>query len=242
MNSNETETETNNTPGVFMDLVKRRTSHRGGYLKDEVSEAQIQYILEAARWAPSAGNSQPWEFVVVRDPELRESIIQLSKKQMADKLEMEFTARRTRKVGSSIAFRHAPVFIVILGDPRLLEAFPVRTRLDKGQSHYYSSLSNCVLTLVLAATSLGLGTQWLSDVASPYFATLLKGMLGIPDPLYPYHLIPIGYVDRQLRPNPRRELDQQVHYDRYDPAKFRTDEQIKGMLAEMGIRSPNYRW
>lgn len=229
-------------PQAFMELVKRRTSHRGGYRKEDVSEEQIEYILEAARWAPSAGNSQPWEFIVVRDPVLRENIIQLSKKQMADKLDMEWAARRTRKVGSSIAFRHAPVFIIILGDPRLLEAFPVRTRLDKGQSHYYSSLSNCVLTLVLAATSLGLGTQWLSDVASPYFATMLKDMLGIPDPLYPYHLIPVGHVDRELRPNPRRPLEDQAHRDRYDMAKFRTDQDIKGMLADMGIRSPNYRW
>jgi hypothetical protein len=58
----------------------------------------------------------------------------------------------------------------------------------------------------------------------------------------PYHLIPIGYVSRKLRPNPRRPLDEMVHHDRYDIEKFRTDEQVRGMLAEMGIRSPSYRW
>lgn len=227
----------------FMELVKRRTSHRGGYKKDrDVSDEDIQFILEAARWAPSAGNSQPWEFLVVRDPATRASIIDLAKKQLKEKIEMEWASRRTRRVGSDSGFRHAPVFIIVLGDPRLIEAYPVRTRLDKWQSHYYSSLSNCVLTLVLAATSLGLGTQWLSDVASPYFATMLKSLLSIPDPLYPYHLVPVGYVDRQLRPNERRPLDEQVHYDRYDQAKFRSDEDVRNMLSEMGIRSPNYRW
>lgn len=226
-----------------MELVKRRTSHRGGYKKGkDVSEEDIRFILEAARWAPSAGNSQPWEFLVVRDPDTRAAIVDLAKKQLKEKIEMEWVTRHTRRVGSDSGFVHAPVFIVVLGDPRLIEAYPVRTRLDKWQSHYFSSLSNCVLTLVLAATSLGLGTQWLSDVASPYFATMLKALLGIPDPLYPFHLIPVGYVDRELRPNERRPLEDQVHYERYDTAKFRTDEDIHAMLAEMGIRSSNYRW
>jgi len=228
---------------AFMQLVKERTSHRGGYRKDlDVTDEQIEFILEAARWAPSAGNSQPWEFIVVRDPELRRSIIDIAKKQLKEKIEMEWVTRRTRKVGSDSGFVHAPVFIIIVGDPRTIEAYPVRTRLDKWQSHYFSSLSNTVLTMVLAAQSLGLGSQWLSDIASPYFAIMVKSLLGIPDPLMPYHLIPIGYVSRKLRPNPRRPLDEMVHHDRYDIEKFRTDEQVRGMLAEMGIRSPSYRW
>ncbi|HLY68022.1 MAG TPA: nitroreductase family protein [Chloroflexota bacterium] len=226
-----------------MHLVKERTSHRGGYRQDlDVSDEQIEFILEAARWAPSAGNSQPWEFIVVRNAVLRKAIIDLAKKQLKEKIEMEWVTRRTRRVGSDSGFVHAPVFIIVLGDPRSIEAYPVRTRLDKWQSHYFSSLSNTVLTIVLAAQALGLGSQWLSDIASPYFATMIKSLLGIPDPLQPYHLIPIGHVSRKLRPNPRRELPELVHHDRYDMAKFRTDEQLRESLASMGIRSPSYRW
>ena len=228
---------------TFMDLVKRRTSHRGGYLKDkDVPEEHIRFILEAARWAPSAGNSQPWEFLVVRKPETRAAIIDLAKKQLREKIEMEWAIRKTRRVGSDSGFRHAPVLILILGDPRSIEAYPVRTRLDKWQSHYFSSLANTVLTMVLAAESLGLGSQWLSDVASPYFATMLKALLSIPDPLQVYHLVPIGYVDRKLRPNPRRPLDELVHDEQYDMSKFRNDEQVREFLGVMGIRSPGYRW
>src|SRR5579864_1013005 len=145
---------------AFARLVKERTSHRGAYRKDlDVTDEQIEFILEAARWAPSAGNSQPWEFIVVRDRELRMAIIDIAKKQLKEKIEMEWATRRTRKVGSDSGFIHAPVFIVILGDPRTIEAYPVRTRLDKWQSHYFSSLSNTVLTIVLAAHTLGLGSQ-----------------------------------------------------------------------------------
>jgi nitroreductase len=226
-----------------MQLVKERTSHRGAYVKNaDVTDEQLEFILEAARWAPSAGNSQPWEFVVVRDAKLRASIIDIAKKQLKEKIEMEWVTRRTRKVGSDSGFVHAPVFIVIVGDPRTIEAYPVRTRLDKWQSHYFSSLSNTVLNIVLAAQALGLGSQWLSDIASPYFATMVKALLGIPDPLQPYHLIPIGHVSRKLPPNPRRPLDEVVHQDRYDMAKFRSDEEVREFLGQMGIRSPNYRW
>ena len=231
------------TAAAFIDLVKRRTSHRGGYRRDlDVPEEHIQFILEAARWAPSAGNSQPWEFIVIRDASTRKAIIDLAKKQLKEKIEMEWVTRRTRRVGSDSGFIHAPVFIIVLGDPRTIEAYPVRTRLDKWQSHYYSSLANAVLTIVLAATAVGLGSQWLSDVASPYFMTMLKAMLGIPDPLQVYHLIPLGYVSRHLRPNARRSLAEQVHYEHYDMARFRTDAQVREFLASMGIRSPNYRW
>ena len=226
-----------------MQLVKERTSHRGGYRKDvDVSEEQLNFILEAARWAPSAGNSQPWEFIVVRDPKLRLAIIDIAKKQLKEKIEMEWVTRRTRKVGSDSGFVHAPVFIIITGDPRTIDAYPVRTRMDKWQSHYFSSLSNTVLTIVLAAQSVGLGSQWLSDIASPYFATMVKALLGIPDPLQPYHLLPIGHVSRKLRPNERRPLDQLVHIDGYDMAKHRTDEQVREFFRQQGIRSPNYRW
>ncbi|HEY8695261.1 MAG TPA: nitroreductase family protein [Chloroflexota bacterium] len=227
----------------FMRLVKERTSHRGGYRKDlDVSDEQLNFILEAARWAPSAGNSQPWEFIAVRDAKLRLAIIDIAKKQLKEKIEMEWVTRRTRKVGSDSGFVHAPVFIIITGDPRTIEAYPVRTRMDKWQSHYFSSLSNTVLTIVLAAQSLGLGSQWLSDIASPYFATMVKALLGIPDPLQPYHLIPIGHVSRKLRPNDRRPLDELVHHDSYDMSKHRTDEQVREFFVHQGIRSPNYRW
>jgi len=227
----------------FMQLVKERTSHRGGYRKDlDVSDEQLNFILEAARWAPSAGNSQPWEFIAVRDAKLRLAIIDIAKKQLKEKIEMEWVTRRTRKVGSDSGFVHVPVFIIITGDPRTIEAYPVRTRMDKWQSHYFSSLSNTVLTIVLAAQSLGLGSQWLSDIASPYFATMVKALLGIPDPLQPYHLIPIGHVSRKLRPNDRRPLDELVHHDSYNMSKYRTDEQVREFFVHQGIRSPNYRW
>ena len=57
----------------FSELVKRcRSIHH--FTEDEVTEKELEYVLEAARWAPSAGNAQPWRFIVVRRPENREKV------------------------------------------------------------------------------------------------------------------------------------------------------------------------
>ena len=58
--------------GIF-EIIKRRRSTRK-YTKKAVSEDLILEILEAGRWAPSAGNSQPWSFIVLGDGEVRRRI------------------------------------------------------------------------------------------------------------------------------------------------------------------------
>jgi nitroreductase len=57
----------------FLDLVKKRQSDRK-YLDKPVEREKIERCLEAARLAPSATNSQPWEFIVVEDPEMRKKV------------------------------------------------------------------------------------------------------------------------------------------------------------------------
>ncbi|MCJ7789995.1 MAG: nitroreductase family protein, partial [Candidatus Atribacteria bacterium] len=57
----------------FLDLVKTRQSVRK-YLNKMVEKEKIERCLEAARFAPSASNSQPWEFIVVDDPKLKEAV------------------------------------------------------------------------------------------------------------------------------------------------------------------------
>jgi len=157
---------------AFLEVLQGRRSIRTGFLKDKpVSDELIEKILEAARWAPSAGNSQPWEFLVIRDLEIREKIVEIFKTQMRDKIEIEEATRgQRRRVNAGVDFRHAPVHVLVLGDPRTNDAYPMRTKLDKWEAHFYSSLANCVLQMLLAAEVLGLSSMYISDEASPYFS------------------------------------------------------------------------
>lgn len=230
---------------AVLELLRRRRSIRTGFLKDKpVSDELIETVLEAARWAPSAGNSQPWEFLVIRNAEMREKIVEIFKTQMRDKIEIEEAARgQRRRVNSGVDFRHAPVHVLVLGDPRTNDAYPMRTKLDKWEAHYFSSLANCVLQMLLAAEALDLSSMYISDVASPYFSVMLKSLLGIPDPLQIYHLLPIGFAKRSPTiHHPRRPLGDMVHHERYDRAKFRGDAELQEFMKTMSIRGTDYRF
>jgi nitroreductase len=217
------------------ELAMNRRSIRG-YQKDkEVPEEVIRKILEIARWAPSGGNGQPWEFIVIRDKDTRDKIADLFLKQQEHKKEMEMAVRGDAKM-TGAGFRNAPVHIVVLGDPRVNESYPIRTREEKSDSHFYTGLGNATLLIHLAATSLGLGSQYVSDASSPYMATMLKVLLGVPEPLKIYHLIPIGYPAGSVDPRPRRELDEIVHHEKYDRNKFRNDKEMEKFIETLTRR------
>ena len=106
--------------GDLRALVEQRRSVRGYDESREVSDEVVAAILDCARWAPSGGNGQPWEFIVVRDKETRHRIADYYLKQMEQKREMDLAVRGTAKMTGD-GFRHAPVHIVILGDPGRVE-------------------------------------------------------------------------------------------------------------------------
>jgi nitroreductase len=210
-------------------LVEQRRSIRGYDEKREVTDETIRTILNCARWAPSGGNGQPWEFIIVRDRDTRHKIADYYMKQMEQKREMDMAVRGTAKMTGD-GFRHAPVHILILGDPRVKEAYPIRSKLEKAESHFITGLANATLLIHLAATSIGLASQYVSDANSPYMETMIKALLKIPEPLRIYHLVPIGYAKGPVAAPPRRALDEILHYETYDMNKFRSDEQMAGFV------------
>jgi nitroreductase len=215
----------------FIELSRSRRSVRGFDGSRDVPDEYIEQILEAARWAPSAGNGQPWHFIVIRDPENRAWNAELFAKQLEVKVEMEHAVGRTARVGST-GFKHAPVHIVIAGDPRVNETYPVRTRLEKGTRHFYSGLANTTITLMLAARCLGLATQYVSDAGSPYMATMLKVRYRIPDPLEVYELVPVGWPSPKFESKPpaRRSLDSIVHHEQFEADKLLSNEELMAFL------------
>lgn len=227
-------------PRELLAMMRHRRSSRTGFLEDrDVSEDQLNLLLEAARAAPSGGNAQPWEFIVIRDTDTRMRIADLYKHQLRDKLELERTIRGTSSV-SGVGWRNAPVLILVLGDPRTSLCFPLRTAEDKAESHFFTGLANATLQIMLMAESMGLSTQYVSDAASPYFSLMLKHMLGIPAELRVYHIIPVGYSEVAATPKSRRPLESMVHYERYDLSKLRSLDYLKKFAAEDSIQAKTY--
>jgi nitroreductase len=216
-------------------LVERRRSIRGYDESREISDETVQSILDCARWAPSGGNGQPWEFIIVRDRATRSKIADYYLKQMEQKREMDLAVRGTAKMTGD-GFRHAPVHIVILGDPRVKQSYPIRTQLEKAESHFITGLANATLLIHLSATALGLASQYVSDANSPYMETMLKVLLKIPEPLRIYHLVPIGYAKSSIAAPPRRPLDELIHYESYDRGRYRDDAAIERFVKTLTLQ------
>ncbi|HJX10388.1 MAG TPA: nitroreductase family protein [Candidatus Binatia bacterium] len=220
---------------ALRELAMRRRSIRGYDESREVSEDSVRAILECARWAPSGGNGQPWEFIIVRDQTTRHKIADIYLKQLEPKREMDLAVRGTAKMTGD-GFRHAPVHLVILGDPRVKESYPIRTKLEKADSHFITGLANATLLIHLAAASLGLASQYVSDANSPYMETLLKALLKIPEPLRIYHLVPIGYAKGNFATPPRRELEEIIHHEQYDMNKYRDDAAVERFINTLTLQ------
>ncbi len=156
----------------FMALVKNRRSLRRYDPKRGVSNESIHALIEAARLAPSADNSQSWRFVVARDPAVRET---LSRECFSG------VFRPTRFASK------APVIIAICAD---------RTRLvlRAGELFLRTALYqlDCGIAgehIVLAAAALGLGTCWIGW----FNRKKAKKILKIPPRLKIIALIAVGY-------------------------------------------------
>ncbi|MGH7907684.1 MAG: nitroreductase family protein, partial [Candidatus Binataceae bacterium] len=154
---------------AYMGLLKFRRSVRG-FRGEPVPRELILKVIDAGRWSPSAGNSQPWEFIIVENRKTISELAKLYEYQMLEKKSLESTRGKElrmytgeRSPEGRAPFRNAHCIIFVLGDDRWGNAFPVRTWLDKGRRHIISSLASAVFAMHCAAAALGLATQWLSD-------------------------------------------------------------------------------
>jgi nitroreductase len=222
----------------FLKLVKTRRSVRS-FKPDPVPGGQVERIIEAARFAPSGANSQPWEFVVVKDKETKDKIVALvfeqaepgRKVEVARDEDLRFpgTQGPLREPG----YKNAPVFILLCGDPRTKEAYPLFTALTRGDSHFISGLASAFLYMTLAATALGLGSQWVSATGGPLVKPLLKQLLDIPHGLEIYDMLVIGYPASQANERFIRERAEMIHYDRFDKTRYRSDKQMRDYIVRL---------
>ena len=157
----------------FIEIVRSRRSIRS-YKPDPVDDGLIEKIVEAGKWAPSGNNTQPLEIVAVKEKALVEQIEELTRQNCEPKLGQHFGA---------------PAMLVVLGDPRLCDAYP------KGlvrEEILHASLSAAIENMLLAATVVGLGgSVW--KTVSPSAAVKIKELLGIPMFYILKALLPLGY-------------------------------------------------
>ena len=149
----------------LVQTIMTRTSIRA-FLDKPVSDETVEQLLKAAMAAPSAKNSQPWGFVVVRDRALLE------------------------KLGASLPNAKmtatAPVAVVICGV--LDKALPGEAR-----EYWIQDAAAATENFLLAVHALGLGAVWTGVHPISERISILKDTLRLPDGIEPFCLIPFGW-------------------------------------------------
>jgi nitroreductase len=225
---------------AFLKLVKTRRSVRR-FKPDPVPDESVEKILGAARWAMSGANAQPWEFVVVRDKELRQRIVEswLEPNMEAYVIEQtrvpEVRHHHLRSPLTTPSFKDAPVLIAMVGDKRTYQATVLAASFlgteGAADAIYFKNMANATLLLHLAAAASGLGSEWIS-VNRPW-GQALKNILDIPEILDVQTLVAVGYPAYTPAAPFRRPLQDMVHYDRYDKAKARNAQDIYDFLVKL---------
>lgn len=154
------------------------------YTDQDVTPEQVETILRAAMAAPTGMNVQPWRFVVVRDQAVK------------DKLAGGFNKMIAK----------APVVIVVCGQTVQKNGRP--------NNNWTADCAAATENMLLAVEAIGLGAVW--TACYPYEERMNPAIevLGLPDDVKPYCIVPVGHPSGNDRPKDKWNPEN-IHYDRW---------------------------
>ena len=214
---------------ALMQVVRRRRSVRAFEKGRHVGRDVLEKIVDCGRWAPSGANSQPWDFIVVDDPAMKEQVFEVFMRQSQRLIDHAkgFPAVKKTYMANTVAI------VVVVGDPRWKACFPQGTSPEfveeyaaNNEKIHLVSLGAAIQNLQLGVTAMGLTSAWLSGGGEATTNRELSALLGYPAFMEAVGTIPIGYPQKDVSLRYRRPLQQVTHWNRYEPEKFRTQAQI----------------
>ena len=168
-------------------IIKKRRSVRK-YLKKDVPEELLEKVLESAKYAPSAGNYQPWEFIVVKNEETKKDLIAAAYHQNW--------------------IIEAPILIVACINTRLAGAVYG----ERGSRLYgIEAVAAAIQNMLLTAESLGLATCWVGAFSEVIVARILE----CPEYVRPCAIITLGYPAEEPRVPPKQSIQEFVHVEKF---------------------------
>ncbi len=209
-----------NSAGLLQ-IIKKRRSVRV-YKTGKVTDKQLETILEAARWAPSGANTQPWEFVVTRD-----------RQKMRRAREIFYNEWKQRKLEDPVNYKglskyyvgDAAVLVLVCGDPRTMQVYLTTRQPGDREKLFQASVASAVEQMMLMAASMGLGTVWVS--VREEIEPELRDLFRVPQPLRLLWVVPIGHPRFWPKAKPRRQVSDFTHLESYEPKKLRRDSDIR---------------
>ena len=181
-----------------MDVMEANRTRRSirKFKNKPVEEEKLRAVLDAVRLAPSWANLQCWRFVVVKNPETRAKISNLSY------VEAFFAPKGYKANPAKKALAEAPVLIVACADPEQSG--------DLGEQHYYlADMGVASQNLMLAAHDQGLGTVFVGV----FDEEKVRDLLGVPANIRIVGLFPLGYPEGDKKEGPSRKSLEEIVYE-----------------------------
>lgn len=165
-----------------------RRSIRSFIKEKKVEQEKIDILLRAAMQAPSACNKQPWEFLVLDDEKIIDSIAPIDK--------------------HYVLAAKAPLVIIVLGNEEKTY------RGENGLAWYPQDLSASIQNILLQAAELGLGSVWIGTYPDEKRIDGLKKHFNMPEHITPFAVIAIGYSEDKHKFVDRYDSSK-IHYNKY---------------------------
>jgi nitroreductase len=176
----------------FSELVKKRRSIHY-FTEEHVTNEELTYILESAKWAPSAGNVQPTRYLIIRNVENRKKVWE--------------STTRIKGVTPQNFILKAPVHIIVLSDTTAY-----RGRQSNIRSELFSIQDSAAATmnLLLAVADLEMGACWVGMFNEDF----LREAFNIPSHIKPVAIIPIGHTKSKEKTRKRKPIEELVFYEK----------------------------
>jgi len=190
------------------DALRRRRSIRR-FRDEPIPESLVLQVLDAGRWAPSAGNIQSWRLVLVGDAAVRGELVEAMVRSLEELVSEGATAEEAeRSVG---ALRSAPVLIVACMTKEGFGDRPDRWMSERTMS--VQGVAAAIQNMLLTAYDIGLGGCWCS--APLLCPTAVRRVLGIPQSVEPQAVVALGRPDEAPEPPRRRPIGEVAYLNRW---------------------------
>ncbi|MEK6944651.1 MAG: 5,6-dimethylbenzimidazole synthase [Thermoproteota archaeon] len=218
--------------GLYKAIFSRRDV-RSHFTSKPIDEKILSQILHAAHHAPSVGFSQPWNFILIKDYEIRKKIKESFETEKMHSSKLVEEPRRTKYLSFKLeGILDSPLNICVTYDPSKFGPFVIG-RSSIPETGLYS-VCCAVQNLWLAARSEGVGVGWVSILSN----NILKNLLELPEHVVPVAYLCLGYVSEfATRPDlessgwlSRLKLQDVVYYEKWNQKENSSWNTIKELI------------
>jgi len=207
---------------ALMAVIEQRRTSRAFAADAVIPDQHYDLILEAARHAPSGANAQPWHFIVVTEPAIKQQLGDyfVAEARRRAKLKMKFPTP------NYAGMKTAPGLIAVVADFRFTRAFPVLNDGSDLDQVYHRNAERILLQSVAAATmsahlaaaALGYAVWWVTAIGQEEAQKAFKPVLGVPDDLSVIDIMCFGPPAAPPYKRWKKQLGEIRSWNRFDPA------------------------